>query len=106
PIFAIVTWLAWTDRRGLGWFLPVPILVGMALLSYNLWFFDTILGGQAKLEELHTKLHGVSGTWSGRLGEGLLGTLISPNRGLLVFSPWIAVALAALAVPAVRKRLA
>ena len=49
---AIVAWLAWTDRRGLRWFLPVPILAGMTLLSYNLWFFDTILGGQAKLEQL------------------------------------------------------
>jgi hypothetical protein len=103
---AIVTWLAWTDRRGLGWFLPVPILAGVALLSYNLWFFDTVLGGQAKLEQLHTKSHGVSGTWSGSLVKGLLGTLFSPNRGLLVFCPWIALALAALVVPTVRKRLA
>ena len=30
---AIVVWLAWTDRRGLRWFLPVPILAGVALLS-------------------------------------------------------------------------
>jgi hypothetical protein len=102
---AIVTWLAWTDWRGLRWFLPAPILVGVALFTYNIWFFDTILGGQAKLEQLHTKLHGVSGTWSGNLVDGLLGTLISPNRGLLVFSPWIAVALATLVVPAVRRRL-
>lgn len=102
---AIVTWLAWTDRRGLGWFLPAPILVGVALFSYNLWFFDSILGGQAKLEQLHTKVHGVSGTWSGNFAEGLLGTLLSPNRGLLVFCPWIAVALVTLVVPTVRRRL-
>ena len=30
---------------------------------------------------------------------------MSPNRGLLVFSPWIALALATLVVPAVRRRL-
>jgi hypothetical protein len=30
---------------------------------------------------------------------------LSPNRGLLVFSPWIAVALATLVVPTVRRRL-
>ncbi len=30
---------------------------------------------------------------------------MSPNRGLLVFSPWIAVALVTLVVPAVRRRL-
>jgi hypothetical protein len=102
---AIVTWLAWSDWRGLRWFLPAPILVGAALVSYNLWYFDTILGGQAKLEQLHTKLHGVSSTWSGNFVEGLLGTLISPNRGLLVFCPWICVALTTLVVPAVRRRL-
>jgi hypothetical protein len=102
---AIVAWLAWTNWRGLRWFLPAPILAGVALLSYNLWFFDTILGGQAKLEQFHTKTHGVSGTWSSHLVDGLLGTLMSPNRGLLVFSPWIAVALVTLFVPTVRRRL-
>ena len=103
---AIVTWLAWTDCRGLGWFLPVPILAGAALLSYNLWFFDTVLGGQTKLEQYHLKTHGVSDAWSGKLVDGFLGTLLSPNRGLLVFSPWIAVALVCLVVPTVRRRLA
>jgi hypothetical protein len=102
---AIVTWLAWTDWRTLRWFLPAPILVAVALFSYNLWFFDSILGGQTKLEQLHTKVHGVSGPWSGDLVDGALGTLLSPNRGLLVFSPWVAVALVTLVVPSVRRRL-
>jgi hypothetical protein len=103
---AIVLWLAWTNWRGLRWFVPAPILVGAALLSYNIYFFGSILGGQARIEQLHTKLHGTSGPWSGNLVDGLLGTLSSPNRGLLVFCPWIAVALLALGVPAVRRRLA
>ncbi len=103
---AIAMWLAWTDRRGLRWFVPAPILVGAALLSYNVWFFGSILGGQDQIERLHTKLHGTSGPWSGDLVDGLLGTLLSPNRGLLVFSPWIAVGLLALGVPAVRRRIA
>jgi hypothetical protein len=102
---AIVTWLAWTNRRGLLWFLPAPVLVGAALLAYNLWFFGNILGGQARLEQLHVKLHGVLGIWSGNLVDGLLGTLMSPNRGLLVFSPWIAMSLGTLLVPTVRRRL-
>ena len=45
--------------------------------------------------------HMVRQPWS----TGLLGTLVSPNRGLFVFSPWIAVALVTLVVPAVRRRL-
>jgi len=103
---AIVAWLAWTDRRGLRWFLPAPILGGLVLLSYNLWYFGHVFGGQARFESYHSLLHGVSGTWSTSLWDGVLGTLFSPNRGLLVFSPWIALALATLAVPAVAGRLA
>ena len=76
---AILAWLAWTNRRGLLWFLPAPILAGTALLAYNIWFFDTILGGQARLERFHQKLHGVSGSWSGNLVDGLLGTLLQPK---------------------------
>jgi hypothetical protein len=102
---AIVTWLAWMDWRGLRWFLPAPITIGVALLAYNIWFFDNILGGQAKLEQYHVRLHGVSGTWSSNLDDGMLGTLLSPNRGLLVFCPWIAVGLVNLVVPSVRRRL-
>src|SRR5262249_9398448 len=60
---AIVMWLAWTNWRGLRWFLLAPLVVGAALLSYNVWFFDSILGGQAQIERFHTKLHGTSGPW-------------------------------------------
>jgi hypothetical protein len=102
---AIVIWLAWADWRGLRWFLPAPVVIGAVLLSYNVWFFGSILGGQAKLEQYHIKLHGASAAWSGNLVDGLLGTLLSPNRGLLVFSPWIALSLATLLVPSVRRRL-
>jgi hypothetical protein len=102
---AIVGWLACTDRRGLRWFLPAPILGGLILLGYNLWYFGHVFGGQARLERFHPVLHGVTGTWSTNLIDGILGTLFSPNRGLLVFSPWIAVALATLTVPSVARRL-
>ncbi len=103
---AIVAWLAWTNWRGLVWFLPAPILGALALVGYNEWMFGSILGGQERLERLHILRHGVSGPWSGNLAIGLTGTLFSPNRGLFVFSPWIAVALASLAIPAVARRLA
>ena len=103
---AIVVWLAWTHWRALFWFVPAPIIGGLVLLGYNLWFFGTILGGQARLEEFHSTSHGVSGIWSTNLLDGALGTLFSPNRGLLVFSPWIVVAITTLAVPSVRRRLA
>jgi hypothetical protein len=103
---AIVIWLATTSPRRLLWFLPAPLLIAAALLAYNVWFFGSLIGGQVVLEQYHLRRHGVAGTWSGNLLDGLLGTLFSPNRGLLVYSPWIVVALATLAVPAVARRLA
>ena len=80
--------------RKLVWFLPAPILIGVALIGYNLWFFNNLAGGQAELEALHPETHAVLGPWSGDLIGGFLGTMLSPNRGLLVFSPWVAVTLA------------
>jgi hypothetical protein len=102
---AIVVWILWNQPRGLFWFLPAPITGGLALLAYNLWFFDSFVGGQTRLEQYHTVFHGVAGPWSGTLAQGMLGTLFSPNRGLLVFSPWIVVAVATLAVPSMRRRV-
>jgi hypothetical protein len=102
----IVAWIVRTQPRRLAWFLPAPILGAGLLLYSNYWHFGTLIGGQARLEELHPQLHGVTGAWSGSLVEGAAGTLFSPNRGLFVFSPWIAVALGVTAVPAVARRIA
>jgi hypothetical protein len=102
----IVLWIATTQPRGLVWFLPIPILGAIALFAYNLYFFGTITGGLAALEELHPQVHGMSGTWSGGLVDGALGTLFSPNRGLFVFSPWVALGLLGAAVPAIARRVA
>jgi len=107
-LFAIVIifWVMRTQPRDLAWFLPAPVLGASALVGSNFWFFGTIAGGQVQLELLHTQLHGVGGPWSGNLLTGAAGTLLSPNRGLFIFSPWIAVALATAAAPAVWRRVA
>jgi hypothetical protein len=76
---AIVTWLASTDRRGLRWFLPAPVVVGVAVFWYNVWFFDSILGGQAKLEQYHMKLHGAAGAWFRQPGRGLARNSAEPQ---------------------------
>ncbi|HKI16231.1 MAG TPA: hypothetical protein VKA15_00040, partial [Isosphaeraceae bacterium] len=102
----IVAWVVRTQPRSLAWFLPAPILGAGLLLYYNYWHFGTLIGGLARLEALHPQLHGVTSTWSGSLLEGAAGTLFSPNRGLFIFSPWIAVALGVAAVPAVARRIA
>jgi hypothetical protein len=105
-VAVIVAWIVRTQPRGLVWFLPAPILGAGLLLYYNFWHFGTLTGGQARLEEMHPQLHAVSGPWSGSLVEGAVGTLFSPNRGLFVFSPWIALALGVAVMPDVTRRLA
>jgi hypothetical protein len=101
---AILAWLAWHQPRGLAWFLPVPLVLGGALVAYNLRFFGTIAGGQALLESMHPALHGVPGAWSGDVVGGTLGTLFSPSRGLFLFTPWVALTLALLPAYADRVR--
>jgi hypothetical protein len=86
---AVLAWVAWHHTRLLACFLAGPVLLGLALIAYNLWFFGTVIGGQGQLEQLHPELHGMSGPWSGDLRAGMAGTLFSPNRGLFVFSPWV-----------------
>lgn len=94
-IFAVtlLAWVAVRHPRGLWSFLPGPILLGGALVAYNVGLFGTLSGGQAQLESVHPRIHGVPGPWSGPLLDGLAGTLFSPARGLFVFCPWIAVSL-------------
>jgi hypothetical protein len=95
-VFALVipVWVAAYHPRRLAWFLPVPILFGSILVAYNLEYFGALSGGQAGLEAVHPKVHDVSGPWAGNLLAGGAGTLLSPSRGLFVFSPWVAVAVA------------
>ncbi|GIW88017.1 MAG: hypothetical protein KatS3mg108_2341 [Isosphaeraceae bacterium] len=76
--------------------LPAVVITGSLILApalaYNLTTFGTISGGLAALEALHPERHAVPGTWSSDPIGGLLGTLLSPSRGLFVFVPWAALA--------------
>lgn len=79
PSMAVFAFLAaffvWRERRRLAAFLALPVLGAAALLTYNLNAFGATLGGYAVV----------------RLGvpnfAALVGLLVSPNRGLLVFTP-------------------
>ena len=92
---AITLWMAWHHPRDLPWFLLLPVPCGVALASYNYWFFGTIGGGYGEA---------TSWTTSPRaMVEGMVGTLLSPNRGLFIFCPWVPLALAT--IPAVAEKL-
>ncbi len=101
---AIVGWLVWTQRGRVLWFFGGFLPVVAAVVAYNMVWFGTPLGGQAELESLHPELHGVAGPWTWNPGPGLLGTLLSPSRGLFIFMPWVAVALLFLPLAVSRLR--
>ena len=74
----------------------LPIVACAAtMFGVNLLWFGHPLGAMAGLEAtLHPQLHGVGGPLSDSPWTGALGLLVSPSRGLLVFSPVVLVALA------------
>ncbi|MFN8640331.1 MAG: hypothetical protein U0802_01200 [Candidatus Binatia bacterium] len=64
------------------YYATLPALAGVAIAAYNYAVFRTVLGG-----------YGDFSHFSGSLSEGVAGLLLSPNRGLLVFTPILAFAL-------------
>ena len=58
----------------------------------NVFWFGHPAGGVPQFEQLSLSIHHARSTWQWPL-QGLAGLLFSPSRGLLVFSPIVAVAL-------------
>jgi hypothetical protein len=79
--------------------LPVAAFAGL-----NLWWFGHVFGNLPQFERAVLDMHHTRHTWQWP-GPGFAGLLLSPSRGLLVFSPIVLVALAARASPAERPVL-
>jgi hypothetical protein len=75
-------------------------LATLFVLQY--YWFGHIFGAMPRLEALHPDVHGVSTSISRTPWVGAAGMLISPNRGLFVFSPIALVAI--LGIPALVRR--
>ncbi|MGD9764227.1 MAG: hypothetical protein AB7V27_10975 [Candidatus Binatia bacterium] len=76
----VYAWVRWR-WRALAFAIP-PLLLGGALAGYNRAIFQTVAGGYGGFDH-----------FGGPLFEGMAGLFISPNRGLLVFTPIMAFAL-------------
>lgn len=73
----------------------VGTLLGAVFLAQYLWFGD-VLGGFAGMQRvaLQPGAHGVSSAISAEPWMGALGLLVSPSRGILIFSPVVLLAAA------------
>jgi hypothetical protein len=68
-----------------------------AILMFMNWrWFGTPLGAMSELGSVNDAIHSTKG-WIDWRFEGLAGLLVSPSRGLLIYSPIVAVALAGFA---------
>ena len=58
-----------------------------AVAAHNLAIFGSVQGGYAELHRTHAEHHGVASAWGASFGAGLAGVLVSPSRGLFIYSP-------------------
>jgi hypothetical protein len=100
----IATWVVWRYRWDAVWFLPGPVLLGAFVVGANYWYFGTAAGGYNEIEPLALASHQIPGYWTSDVLTGAVGTLVSPSRGLFIFSPWTLLAL--LCLPATYQRFA
>jgi hypothetical protein len=86
-----ISMVARAGRRGvLGW-IPLAGAAGVAI-GINVAWFGHPLGAVPSLEALHESVHATSGSVSRTPWVSAAGLLVSPSRGLLVFSPIVAFA--------------
>ncbi|MCB1315950.1 MAG: hypothetical protein KDK27_08355, partial [Leptospiraceae bacterium] len=71
--------------RGRLWFLAGPIVPGLLYLLVNLSVYHHPLGGYAHM--IHLYYEGPAEAFSGDFWDGLGGLLVSPGRGLFLYSP-------------------
>jgi hypothetical protein len=76
--------------------LPVAVFAGL-----NVRWFGHVFGNLSEFERVSLDVHSVRHTWQWPW-PGMAGLLVSPSRGLLIFSPIVLIVLAARAGPAQR----
>lgn len=70
--------------------------VAAVLMAAQWWWFGSVLGAKMLLQSGGLAAHGVTGTLSAQPWRGAIGLLLSPSRGLVVFSPIVLIPLIAL----------
>ena len=88
-------YLLWTNRRSALLFIAGGAPLALALLGYNLYHFGSpFLTGQGiRGPSVALAKTGSAAIWQTPLWKGAAGLLVSPSRGLLVFSPFVVFAI-------------
>jgi hypothetical protein len=78
---AIALYAVWVLRRRAAWLVAGAVLPLALVVAYNLGITGSLTGGYGTVNQ--------PGFFKHPLGAGLAGLLVSPMRGLLVFSPFL-----------------
>jgi len=92
----VAAWLALSDRRAFAAFTLAALPVAAAVVAYNQYYFGSPfdfgqLAAGARIAQYKT---GSPALWQTPVWVGAAGLLASPSRGLFVFSPFLAMAVA------------
>ena len=88
-VICVGAWLAWTDRRRLPAYVAGGLPFAAVLAAYNAYWFGSpfAFGQTISSQAIALVLAGTDDIWSGPLWESLPGLFVSPQRGLVFYSP-------------------
>jgi hypothetical protein len=84
----LLLYFARQGRERIRLFLLPLVVIGLLVFTYNSYFFGNLLGGYPNPVSSQTTQSLASRYHISILG-GLAGLLVSPSRGLLIYSPWV-----------------
>jgi hypothetical protein len=90
-LITIAMHLFWQRRHALQTVLLTACIAPVAVCLYNEYYFGSPINFAQELagHQIAIEKTGIEGIWQTPLVVGLAGLLISPSRGLLVFSPFL-----------------
>lgn len=98
-VVAVGLYLLWTDRRSLVVYVLSGLPLGIVLLGYNTYYMGSPFEfGQLNLQEEAFEVTGSRDIWQTPVGYGLFALMVSPSRGLFIYSPFLIFALAGVVV--------
>ena len=93
-VIVVGVYLAIANRRALAAYMLSGLPLAIALVWYNWQYLGAPLRfGQTDIEALALAKTGDGAIWQTPLWQGAAGLLVSPSRGLFVFSPFLILAL-------------